>query len=498
MSEPSVTTGPTDGPTPASAGSAVPVRRASLILLALAGAALAMVTLQSIVVPILPSLARDMNVSTADATWMLTANLITSAVFTSLLGRFGDAWSKKRVVMVALGFVAAGSLLAAVASSFPLLLAARVLQGVGTGGVLPLAIGIVRDELPAARQASAVALISATMGIGGGLGIVAAGVSAAVASWQSVFWAAAVLSLAAIVLLAWLVPDSQTRAPGAFDLPGALIMSGWLICLLLAVSKGAQWGWASPTIVGLLVAAVALFVGWIYLSSVTLEPLVDMRVMRNPSVLAANLSGVLVTMAMFGAFLLMTTYLQTPASAGYGFSATTMEAGLLMLPSTLGSVVGAPLASRLLRRSSAQMPLIIGSLTGAAAFGGLSVFHGQPWQFLVASFALGIGFGLSFAAMPMLINPAVPRSRTAVANGVNSVMRMVGGAVGSAVVAAILSASRIPGSTLPTESAFRTAFLVSASCALLAGVVAIVVPGWRRGRPAPAGSAALEAEAEAA
>lgn len=485
--------GSTTAPPTLTARSA-PVKPAGLIMLALAGAALSMVMLQSVVVPILPALARDLRVSTADATWMLTANLITSAVFTSLLGRFGDAWSKKRVVMIALGFVAVGSLLAAVASSFPLLLAARVLQGIGTGGVLPLAIGIVRDELPADRQGSSVALISATMGIGGGLGIVVAGVATSLADWQAVFWAAAVVSGLAIVLLGWLVPDSAMRTPGRFDLPGALVMSGWLICLLLAVSKGSEWGWASPTVLALLAGAAVLFAGWVYLSSVTLEPLVDMRIMRHPRVLAANLAGVLVSMAMFGAFLLMTTFLQTPASAGYGFSATTMEAGLLMLPSTLGSVVGAPLAGRLLRRGSAQLPLLAGSLSGAVAFASLSVFNDRPWEFLVASVALGLGFGMSFAAMPGLINPAVPQSRTAVANGVNSVMRMVGGATGSAVVAAILSAGHLPGSPLPSEGAFQAAFLVSAGCALLAAVIAVTVPG-RRGPTPQVEHVAAEPEA---
>src|SRR4051812_20538860 len=278
--------------------------RTGRVVLFLSLGGLAFAVLQSLVAPALPAIATDLRASTGDISWVLTAYLLAASVLTPILGRLGDMVGKRRVLLAVLVILAAGTLLAALAPNLPVLIAARALQG-AAGAILPLSIGIVRDELPRERVGVTVGLLSAIFGIGAGIGIVAAGPIVDHLSWEWLFWFP--LGIIGIALLGVLfgVPESPVRTPGRLDLLGALILSVSLVALLLAISKGREWGWGDTKTIGLLVLGVVTLIVFVVVEMRVREPLIDMRLMAIRGVWATNLVGLTFGFAMFGTFLLL-------------------------------------------------------------------------------------------------------------------------------------------------------------------------------------------------
>ncbi|MFF7458925.1 MFS transporter [Kitasatospora sp. NPDC008115] len=449
------------------------------VLPALILAMLSFSVVQTAVVPILPSLAKELDVSGSSITWLMTANLLSAAVLTPLLGRFGDLRGRKPMLLISLAGLVAGSALAVSTHSFTWLVVARVLQGAG-GGVLPLAISIVRDELPKQKVTGGVAAISASMGVGSGLGLVATGLLLEHWSYKSIFWMGLVFGLIAVALVALRVPtDPVTDKDGGADPLGALTLAGWLSALLVAVSQGNTWGWTSTRTLGLFAVAAVVALIWGVIEVKVTHPLVDMKMMSRPAVAFTNLAGLLIGFGMYGSFMVISNFAQTPEKlAHYGFTATVLHAGVMLLPSALGSMVAAPLGALLIARRGPRLPLVLGGVLGAVAMAYLALRHSHEGDIYLASAIFGLGIGLAFSAMPAYINGAVPVEQSGIANGMNAVLRTVGGAIGTAVMAAILTGDTmklpIPVS-LPTLDAYRHAFWTAAVVCVVAGAVPFLI-----------------------
>jgi MFS family permease len=466
------------------ASPAAPVRgaRPGLILTALVLAMLAFTVVQTSVVPILPTLASAYHLTTATVAWVMTANLLAAAVLTPLLGRMGDLYGRKWVLVLSVGGLVLGSALAFSVHSWTVLLLARVLQGLG-GGILPLAIAVIRDELPREKVTGAVSLVSASLGVGSGIGMVATGWVMEHWTYQTVFLMG--LILGAVALLAVLVAirhDPVEDRSGSMDPLGTTLLAAWLSALLLALSEGEAWGWGSAGVIALFVGAVAGLALWILVELRTRHPLVDVRVLARPAVAVPNVAGFCVGFVMYASFTMLADFTQTPSLVGYGFGATILHSGILLLPSAVGSFLGAPIGARLIKSVGPKIPMALGGLLAGAALLFLGFQHGRQGDVYAASAVMGLGIGLAYAAMPAYINGAVPVQQAGIANSVNAVLRTVGGAVGTAVVGVILSSKTISaallahtplaGMSLPTGDAYRTAFLV---CGVL-GLAAAVVP----------------------
>ncbi len=208
-------------------------------ILALAGIAYAL--LQSLVIPALHQIQLDLGASTTGATWVLTSFLISACVAIPILGRLGDMFGKKRMLVVVLVAVVVGSAVSALASSLGLLIVGRVIQGLG-GAVYPLAFGIIRDEFPRERVATGIAMISAMLGFGGGLGIVLSGPIIENLSYHWLFWVPLIVAAVAAVATVLVIPESPVRSPGRVDWVGAVLLSGWLVALLLGISESSSLG----------------------------------------------------------------------------------------------------------------------------------------------------------------------------------------------------------------------------------------------------------------
>jgi EmrB/QacA subfamily drug resistance transporter len=458
-------------------------------VLALAGVTFAL--LQSLVAPALPEIQRDLHASATSVAWILTAYLLSASILTPIVGRLGDMMGKEHTLVATLVVLAAGTLLAALATNIEVLIVARVIQGCG-GAIFPLAFGIIRDEFPRERVAQGIALISAILGIGGGLGIVLAGPIVDTFSYHWLFWFPLALVIVATIATLLYVPESPIKSPGKINWVGALLLAGWLVCLLVAISEGSQWGWGDARTLGLFAGAAVLVVAWVANELHADEPLVDMAMMRRRGVWTVNVAAFMVGAGMYSSFILLPEFTEMPRAAGYGFHASVTQAGLFLLPSTVAMLLISPLAGRMANRVGSRVPLILGSLTTCAAFAFLAVAHDERWEIYVGSAILGAGVGLAFASLANLIVEAVRPDQTGVATGMNTVMRSIGGSVGTQIGASII-AGTVVGHALPTEHGFTVAFLVAAAACGLAALASLAVPRPRR--PAPGRARALATDA---
>ncbi len=443
----------------------------------LASAAAAYALLQSLVAPALLEIQQDLGTSTAGVAWVLTAYLLSASVVTPIAGRFGDMFGKKRVLVIVLVVLAVGTAVAAVATTLPVMVLGRVIQGAG-GAIFPLAFAIIRDEFPRERVPHGIALISAIMGIGGGLGIVLAGPIVAHLSYHWLFWFPLIAVVIAAIGTVFYVPESPVRTPGRVDWLGATLLSGWLIALLVGVSQGGSWGWTSPRVLGLFAVAAVLLAVWVYAELRIAQPLVDMRMMRLRGVWTTNLAAFVFGFGMFSSFILVPQFVEQPTSTGYGFGASITQAGLYMLPATAAMLLAGPVSGRLSSTVGSRVPLILGSIVSCAAFALLAVAHDSGWQIYLAMAVMGTGIGLAFASMANLIVEAVPASQTGVATGMNTIVRTIGGAIGSQVAAGIVAATAT-ASGVPSERGFTLAFAASAIALAVGVVVAFAVPRRR-------------------
>jgi EmrB/QacA subfamily drug resistance transporter len=453
-------------------------RRPRLVLSVLAVGCAGYAMLQSLVVPALPTLQHDLGTTPSGVTWIFTAYLLSASVATPIVGRLGDMFGKKKTLLVVLAGLGGGSLIAALATTLPVLIAARTIQGIG-GAMFPLAFGIIRDEFPRERVAGGIALISGLLGIGGGLGIVLAGPILDNLNYHWLFWVPCILIAATAVATVLLIPESPIRAPGSVDWLGAGLLSFWLVCLLLAISQAPQWGWTSTRTVGLLALATVTGASWVVVETRTTSALVDMQMMRFRPVWSTNLAGFLIGFGLFSSFVLIPQFVQTPPSNGYGFDSSVTQSGLFLVPSTLMMLVAAPFSGRLSRMYGSKVPLVLGAALTMLAFVVLAFAHSSHWQFYLASALLGIGVGFAFASLANLIVEAVRPDQTGVATGMNAVMRTIGGAIGGQVAASLLAASLLADG-YPSERGYTITFIVMAGVLGASVVAALAVPGGRR------------------
>lgn len=464
---------PHAGSTPKSSG-----RRATLIVTYLALGGLAFAVLQSLVAPALPTIGRDLNASTSDTSWIITAYLLSASVLTPILARLGDMVGKRRMLIVVLSLLLAGTVLAALAPNLAVLIVGRALQG-AAGAVMPLSIGIVRDELPSDKVSVTIGLLSGIFGVGAGVGIVAAGPIVENLSWHWLFWLPGVLVVIALLGVIFGMPESPVRKPGRLDLAGAFILSVALVALLLAISKGEEWGWGSGATLGLFgLGAVALVVLVIVELRVK-EPLIDIRLFKLRGVWTGNLIALIFGFAMFGTFVLVPTLLQLPTATGYGFGESVSSAGLFLLPTALMMVVFGPIAGILVNKVGPKTPMLIGSALVTAAFVLPAISHGELWQILVSGILTGAGIGLALAAISNAIVESVPAAHTGEAIGVNTIARTIGSSIGTAVIAAVISSNSSPQG-LPIDDSFTAGFWVCAGVSLLAIIATLLAPSRRK------------------
>ncbi|MDF2470377.1 MAG: transporter [Rhodococcus erythropolis] len=436
---------------------------------------------QTMVIPLLPDFPKILGVSADDASWLVTVTLLTSAVATPIVSRLADMFGKRRMMLISMTMIVVGSLVAAIGGNFVALLIGRGLQGFAIS-MIPVGISIMRDELPKEKVASATALMSATLGIGSALGLPLSGLIFEHLGWPAIFWLSAIVGVLLIIAVAAVVPESSVRTRGKFDFLGAVMLSTALTAILLAISKGARWGWTSELTLLMFVIGIVTLALWFPYELRVTQPMVDLRTSAKRPVLLTNVASILVGFSMYANNLSTTQQLQMPKISGYGFELGVMAAGLCMIPAGLAMVFFAPVSANITKRFGAKITLIVGGTVLALAYIARVFLTGSIALIIISAAVVSIGTAIAYSAMPMLIMRSVPITETASANGLNSLLRSVGTSTSSAVVAAMLTSMIIPsgpGEGLPSIDAFKNIFWLAALAAVAAAAAAAFIP--RRG-----------------
>jgi EmrB/QacA subfamily drug resistance transporter len=443
----------------------------------LALAAMAFSLLQSDIIPALPSLEHSLHASADSVAWLLTGYLLSAAIATPILGRVGDMLGKERVLLLVLVVLSVGTLLSALATTLPVMLAGRVIQGAG-GAVFPLAFGIIRDEFPPERVTGAIGVLSSVLGVGAGLGIVLSGPIITHLSYHWLFYIPLVFCLAAAIATGLFVPESPVRSPGRINVVGGLLMSAWLVSGLLGVSEGPTLGWSDPVVLGLFALTAVFLAWWVTYESRAANPMIDMKMMRITEVWTTNLAALLFGFGMYVMFTIVPQFVETPAAKGYGFGASVSQSGLDLAPFALAMLLVAPLTGRLSAAFGSRRVLLAACCVSSVAYVILIVWHTHTWDVYLSAACLGTGIALGFASMTNLVVEAVPVTQTGVATGMNSNIRNIGAALGAGVATSVVVGSLLADGS-PAETGYRNAFVVSAVAMLVAAGATLAIPRHR-------------------
>jgi MFS family permease len=476
-------------PSAAAAGGWRPADLAALAVVAVAGL-LASLT-QSLLIPVLPAITRDLGSSSSGTQWLLTSTLLVAAVAVPVSGRLGDLYGKKTMLLACAAALTAGSLISALSHNLALMVAGRAVVGLSTG-VVPLGISLLSAMLPPRRVVSAIALVSATLGIGGALGVPLAAWIGEHADYHLLFWitvAGGAVSVAGTWLL---LSEPPARAAGRLDLPGTAVLAGALVCLLLPLSQAAAWGWDSPATIGLLAGAVVLLAAFVAWERRSPSPLVDVVVNARPGLLLTNVASLCVGFALFATLIGTASYVEAPTATGYGFGSSVVVGGLCLLPSGLAMLLLSPVSAAITNRFGPKVTLALGAVIVALGFGVRIGFDARLWEIVAGTSIAGAGTGIAYAAMPSLIGRAAPPAELAAANGLNTLCRAVGSSLASAVGGTLFASQLVlaGGAAFPSHGAYRLLFALCAGAALLGAVIALTVPAHREAAAQPDGEPA--------
>ena len=444
-------------------------RRPRRLIVGLSIVVLTVAVLQTAVVPVLGIIADQLDSSTVGVSWAVTANLLAAAAATPLIGRLADLHSKKRVLLTVLAVVLVGSVLAATTSSLALLIVARILQA-ASFALYPVGVAILREELSEDRMVSAMSVLSGTLGFGGGTGLVVVGLLMNHgANYHRVFWLTTAFTVVVIAIVVLVVPARPRSTTGTIDWLGAVGLATGLSAVLLAITQGHTWGWASPRTLASAIGGVLIMVGWWLWERRAKQPLVSTNMLSRRPILLTNLATVFVGMGLYFAFLGLTQFVQMPrAAAGYGFGATVLEASVVyLLPGAFTGFLVALVSGRFIDRFGARPVLVAAAIAGIIGFLFIALVHSAPWQVITASILANVYISLGYGALPALVVSEVTAGETGVATGMNAIARTIGSSIAAALVAVLLGRTA-GGTSVPLESSFVAIFVGGAVTGALA------------------------------
>jgi EmrB/QacA subfamily drug resistance transporter len=451
---------------------ASPHYRVTFVVLTSAVTAFAL--LQALVIPVLATLQSDLHTSQNAVTWVVTGYLLAASVATPIVGRLGDMYGKKKMLVITLLVLSLGSLIGGLATSVGVLIVARIIQGIG-GGVLPLSFGVLRDQFPPEKVGAAVASISTITAVGSAGGTILAGPINDNLGYHWLFWLPLIAcSIMAAVTYA-VIPESPLRSEGRISWLPAILLSGCLVTLLLALSKAPDWGWLSGSVLALEAVAIVLGLAWIYSETKARTPLIDMGMMRLRGVWTNNVVAILIGFCMYSGFAFLPEFIQMAKSTGYGLGASITISGLVLLPSAVCTFAAGQMNRPLSQRFGARSLVISGALISTVGYALLAVWHDSIWKIAFANIFNGAGMGLAFSAMSVLIVEAVPARQTGVASGMNANIRTIGGALGSAIIGSVI-ASHLSADGVPQEIGFTIGFAVLAVTCVVAAFAGRLIP----------------------
>jgi len=415
--------------------------------------------------------------------WLITAYSLTSAASAALCSRLGDLYGRRRMLILMLVVAAVGSAISAVASDLNVIIFGRALQGVSLA-ILPLAFGILRENARDNRELNmGVGVLGGTYSLSTGTGIILGGVIVDSARWQHIFTVSAAAAVLALILALRFIPKGEVRrATERLDLLGVLFVFP-ISALLLGLTFGKSLGWDSPVVWGLLIGGVAGLAAWTAYELRQASPLIDVRLLKNPTIAVVNATIFFTAMAPMIYPQVVMPLLQQPVWTGIGLGVTATVAGIIKLPTNLTAGVAGFVSGLVARRHSMRPAIIVSTIANLVAFVAIIFVH-DSLVFVVAMCVLLIAPAgtILFACAPGLIIEAAPAERTSEATGLTSVLRALAMAIGSQLIAFTLATSSVlnsEGAKYPDERAYVITFVMVAVCCLASLICALMIPRRR-------------------
>jgi MFS family permease len=471
------------------------------IILILASLAMIVMFVEIMIVPALPEVARDFPNDTHWISWVLSIYLLVGAVATPLVGRLGDLYGKRKVLLIVMtiyfialigcGFSLEISQALLGYHSIFVLLFFRGLQGIGMG-MFTLAFGIVRDTFPPEKTPMAIGIVSAMFSVGVSIGLVVGGWITSIGTWTDAFHVATVFFFLLIVATVAMVRDPIVNRVGKLDLPGSLTLGLCVFAFLLALTQGEDWGWTSLKILGLFAVSAVALVAFIWIELRAKEPIVRPKLFENRAFLSSMIVAVFVGLCMFLVFQTLPYFLMTPKPIGFFGLTDTLTVGLYMLPSAIPQLIFGPLGGTWSKRYGSQKVLIVGMGILTIGFITLLFLHSTFWDITISLSIFGAGLGLCMVSMINLVMESCAAHEFGVASGMNTLFRIVGGSIGPVLAAVILAANSIvlhfgpQAVTFYTEQGYLQAWTLGLVFAIIGFLVALILyPRGGRGQCSP-------------
>jgi len=433
------------------------------LILMMAVLGLLTIFVETMLVPGLPIMAENLAARSSDLAWVLTAYTLAGVVSVPIVGKLGEMWGRKPVLLAIMAAYTIGIIGAALSWDLLSLIVFRTLQGVGMGA-LPLLMGMAKDILPARLVPVGLGLISAMMGVGAALGLVAGGLLMSAVGWKDAFWVVLPIVVLVVIVVNRSVPDKQEKVHTTLDIPGAALLGMGLLTLLLGLSRGSLWGWGSALTIGLFACTVVFFAALYAREKRCSEPIIRLDLLENWSISAAYVSMLFIGMVMFMLFQTLPYFLEMPAANG-GFGITSQVIiGFFLLPNAIAQLVFSPIGGKLGQKIGHWKILVIGLVITAVGLILLSVFHSSEASVIITVAIFGTGLGLATVGDTNMVSHACSRENFGSATAVNSMILNIGMSIGPVI------ASLIIGSIGETGTGYAYSWGIAALLALLASV----------------------------
>lgn len=438
--------------------------------------ALAMEMKGLMVIPMTGTFIREAGLTPVVAGWVLLTTQLIGAATIGLLGRMGDVYGHRRILLWVLGGQVIGNALTGLAANAFMIIAGRALVGISVGAALMLPI--MKDWMQPKELRQGIGFFSGIQGIGVSISFMFGGFFLAIGmGWRSVFLICSGLSLVCLITCWLLLPETRRRAQVKIDYLGAVGLGAWMCLVLLAISRSTAWGPFSALTLGVLGAALLLFVVWVAYELRHPEPLVNIPVAFGRRLLPSFIAFATMTFAAFICYIGITNFVQVPPDvAGYGFSYTVLQGGLVLLPMAIIITLMSLVTGTLVNLVGANALMTIGSLLMSGTFLYWYWNHAEAWQLVIGSSIWGFGLAVVFAGGYTIATAEAPPGSAGITNGMLMLWSAIGAAIGTATSTALTPAELVPGTGFSVEEGWANTFLAGAIVTFVGAVVSLLIP----------------------
>lgn len=439
---------------------------------------------ETMVLPGIPTIEKDLSTTITIGSWITAILLLVGAAVSPIIGKLGDLYGKKKLIITSLAFYTVGVSIAGFSTSIYFLIFARAIQGVGLA-ILPLSLAFLTDLFPKDKLATAQGAIAGSAGISTSLGLVLGAYVIQDLGWRSAFHTAAIVSVILfIVAFIGLKPDIASCTKCKIDYIGAFLLSVGIALVLVYTSEGSSMGWFSLEELTFLILGLALTVSFFYYESIAEEPLISLNLLKIRNVLVANLVTLIAGIINFLLFFAVIEYLELSRPYGLGFDV--IATGLVLVPGTIIMLIIGPTIGRILTRTGPKTILIAGASASILSFLLLMVNRGTGYDV-----TLGVIFG--FAGLIILVVPLVnmislslPKQTVTVGQGFNTTLKFIGSAVGPVLTTTILATyvtpiTKVVGgksvvvASVPSPTAFNVVFATGIALSVIVIALSVAI-----------------------